>query len=71
MPINSFRMRCKSRFARDEIVLAVNSRQARTQDQLHIHIGCLTARSATNGSRLCFRAARESLGSAWKALPRP
>ena len=28
---------------RDEIVLAVNSRQARTQDQLHIHIGCLTA----------------------------
>ena len=25
--------------ARDEIVLAVNSRQARTQDQLHIHIG--------------------------------
>jgi CDP-diacylglycerol pyrophosphatase len=30
--------------ARDDVVLAVNSRQARTQDQLHIHIGCLTTR---------------------------
>ena len=26
---------------RDGVVLAVNSRQSRTQDQLHIHIGCL------------------------------
>jgi CDP-diacylglycerol pyrophosphatase len=53
--------------ARDEIVLAVNSRQARTQDQLHIHIGCLTA------------AARRSIGglvpalseSDWLPLGRP
>lgn len=28
----------------DEIALAVNSRFARTQDQLHIHIGCASAR---------------------------
>ncbi len=53
--------------ARDEIVLAVNSRQARTQDQLHVHIGCLTA------------AARRSIGglvpalsdSDWLPLGRP
>jgi CDP-diacylglycerol pyrophosphatase len=29
--------------ARDGVVLAVNSRQSRTQDQLHIHIGCLSS----------------------------
>jgi CDP-diacylglycerol pyrophosphatase len=29
--------------ARDDVVLAVNSRQSRTQDQLHIHIGCLSS----------------------------
>jgi CDP-diacylglycerol pyrophosphatase len=29
----------------DEAALAVNSRFARTQDQLHIHIGCLSARA--------------------------
>lgn len=53
--------------ARDEIVLAVNSRQARTQDQLHVHIGCLTV------------AARRSIGgfvpklseSDWLLLGRP
>ena len=28
--------------ARDNVVLAVNSRSSRTQDQLHIHIGCLS-----------------------------
>lgn len=28
---------------RDGVVLAVNSRQARSQDQLHIHIGCLSS----------------------------
>ncbi len=28
--------------ARDYVVLAVNSRSSRTQDQLHIHIGCLS-----------------------------
>jgi CDP-diacylglycerol pyrophosphatase len=29
--------------ARDRIVLAVNSRQSRTQDQLDVHIGCLSS----------------------------
>lgn len=29
--------------ARNGVVLAVNSRQSRTQDQLHIHIGCLSS----------------------------
>jgi CDP-diacylglycerol pyrophosphatase len=30
--------------ARDDVALAVNSRLSRSQDQLHIHIGCLSAR---------------------------
>ena len=30
--------------ARNDVALAVNSRLARSQDQLHIHIGCLSAR---------------------------
>jgi CDP-diacylglycerol pyrophosphatase len=29
--------------ARDDVVLAVNSRVSLTQDQLHIHIGCLSS----------------------------
>ena len=53
--------------ARDEIVLAVNSRQARTQDQLHIHIGCLTA-----PARQTVRAfAPELAESRWVPLGRP
>lgn len=30
--------------ARDDVALAVNSRVSRSQDQLHIHIGCLSRR---------------------------
>ena len=30
--------------AHDDVALAVNSRYSRTQDQLHIHIGCLSRR---------------------------
>ena len=30
--------------ARNDVALAVNSRLSRSQDQLHIHIGCLSAR---------------------------
>jgi CDP-diacylglycerol pyrophosphatase len=30
--------------ARDDVALAVNSRLSRSQDQLHIHIGCLSRR---------------------------
>ena len=30
-----------TRLSRDEIGLAVNSAQARTQDQLHVHLGCI------------------------------
>ena len=53
--------------ARDEIVLAVNSRQARTQDQLHIHIGCLTA-----AARQTVRAFAPALPeSRWVPLGRP
>lgn len=33
--------------ADDRVALAVNSRLARTQDQLHIHIGCLSASFAS------------------------
>jgi CDP-diacylglycerol pyrophosphatase len=32
----------QKRLARDDVVLSANSRQSRTQDQLHIHIGCLS-----------------------------
>ncbi len=42
---------------RDDVVLAVNSRQSRSQDQLHIHIGCLT------------RQAKETLRALAPALP--
>ena len=53
--------------AHDQIVLAVNSRQARTQDQLHIHIGCLTA-----AARQTVRAfAPELSQSRWVPLGRP
>lgn len=36
----------QKRLARDGVALAVNSRQSRTQDQLHIHIGCLSSSAA-------------------------
>lgn len=32
----------QKRLAHDDVVLAVNSRFSRTQDQLHIHIGCIS-----------------------------
>ena len=34
--------RRKTPLARDDVALAVNSRKSRSQDQLHIHIGCLS-----------------------------
>lgn len=53
--------------ARDDVVLAVNSRQSRTQDQLHIHIGCLTRRA-----KLALHDVAPKLSEAhWSPLGRP
>lgn len=53
--------------ARDDIVLAVNSRQSRTQDQLHVHIGCLYA-----NAKQTVRALAPALSeSRWIPLGRP
>ena len=57
----------KQPIARDDLVLAVNSRQARTQDQLHIHIGCLTS-----AARQTIRAFAPALPEGrWVPLGRP
>jgi CDP-diacylglycerol pyrophosphatase len=50
--------------AHDDIALAVNSRLSRTQDQLHIHIGCISreARQAVRSS------AAELSETAWTPL---
>jgi CDP-diacylglycerol pyrophosphatase len=53
--------------ARDDVVLAVNSRQSRTQDQLHMHIGCLT-RQAKQTVRILARTLPENR---WVPLGRP
>jgi CDP-diacylglycerol pyrophosphatase len=49
---------------RDKIGLAVNSAQGRTQDQLHIHIGCLRP-----DVRVALRAHEFDIGQAWSKLP--
>jgi CDP-diacylglycerol pyrophosphatase len=52
---------------REQIALAVNSRLSRTQDQMHIHIGCLTRRA-----RESIDAMQPELStSRWRRLRRP
>lgn len=51
----------------DGVVLAVNSRQSRTQDQLHIHIGCLSP--SARRTIEAFAAAAPS--DRWVSLGRP
>lgn len=51
---------------RDWISLAVNSAPARTQDQLHIHIDCLTA-----DVHQALAASAGLIGPAWTSLPVP
>ena len=51
---------------RDEIALAVNSAEARTQDQLHIHIDCV--RPAV---RAALRAHAGEIGARWAPFPVP
>jgi CDP-diacylglycerol pyrophosphatase len=69
-PRNSLRFLQGARqkpLARDDIVLAVNSRQSRTQDQLHVHIGCLYA-----NAKQTVRALAPALSeSRWIPLGRP
>jgi CDP-diacylglycerol pyrophosphatase len=53
--------------AHDGVVLAVNSRFSRTQDQLHIHIGCLNS-----GARRTLRAFLPALSTdRWIPLGKP
>jgi CDP-diacylglycerol pyrophosphatase len=52
--------------ARDDIGLAVNSMDGRSQDQLHIHVDCLKA-----NVRQALIAALPSIGFSWKPLPVP
>jgi CDP-diacylglycerol pyrophosphatase len=49
---------------RDKIGLAVNSRQGRTQDQLHIHIGCLRP-----DVRAALQVDEPDISRAWSKLP--
>jgi CDP-diacylglycerol pyrophosphatase len=49
---------------RDKIGLAVNSPQGRTQDQLHIHIGCLRP-----GVRAALQVDEPDISRAWSKLP--
>ena len=53
--------------ARDDIVLAVNSRLSRSQDQLHIHIGCLSSEA----KRTLRALAPSLLATRWIPLGRP
>ena len=48
----------------DEVGLAVNSAQARTQDQLHIHIGCIRP-----DVRAALEAHEADFGENWSRLP--
>lgn len=51
---------------RDGISLAVNAQNARSQNQLHIHIDCLSPEA-----RDAFKAAAPSVGRQWQPLAQP
>jgi CDP-diacylglycerol pyrophosphatase len=51
---------------REDVALAVNSVSARSQDQLHIHIGCIRA-----GVRDALRAGAPRIGARWAPLDPP
>jgi CDP-diacylglycerol pyrophosphatase len=53
--------------AREDVALAVNSALARTQDQLHIHIGCL----AKDVKQTMAAVALELSPNRWRRLNRP
>jgi CDP-diacylglycerol pyrophosphatase len=53
--------------AREDVGLAVNSALARTQDQLHIHIGCL----AKDVKQTMAAVVRELSPNRWRRLDRP
>ena len=50
----------------DDILLALNSRHGRTQNQLHIHISCIDAAVKTTLARMADR-----IGPQWTVLPQP
>jgi CDP-diacylglycerol pyrophosphatase len=51
---------------RDSVSLAVNARKARSQNQLHIHIDCLSAEA-----RHALKAAAVKIGRQWEPLADP
>jgi CDP-diacylglycerol pyrophosphatase len=53
--------------ARYDVVLAVNSRTSRTQDQLHIHIGCLSS----DAKQTLHALTPSMLTTSWIPLGRP
>ena len=50
--------------SRDDVALAVNSLQARTQDQLHIHISCVRP-----DVRSALKRYEAEIGEGWSRLP--
>lgn len=50
--------------ARDGMSLAVNAQQARSQNQLHIHVDCLSA-----DARAALKADADKIGADWAPLP--
>jgi CDP-diacylglycerol pyrophosphatase len=53
----------KGKLSRDDLALAVNSVDGRTQNQLHIHVDCIQP-----GVRDALRAAGASVGPSWAAI---
>ncbi|HZB92433.1 MAG TPA: CDP-diacylglycerol diphosphatase [Stellaceae bacterium] len=56
--------RAPRRLAREDISLAVNSAFGRTQNQLHVHVDCVSA-----GIREALARHRAELGDDWKPFP--
>ena len=53
-----------AKVSRDDVALAVNSLQARTQDQLHIHISCIRP-----DVRSALKRYEADIGEGWSRLP--
>jgi CDP-diacylglycerol pyrophosphatase len=56
--------RTQGRVSRNDIALAVNSREARSQDQLHIHVACVNSNRFKE-----IRPFERSITSTWSTFP--
>ena len=56
--------RTRGRISRNDIALAINSREARSQDQLHIHVACIDP-----GIRDKLAPFERAVTSTWSAFP--